>query len=108
VRFAAYKEQMALYRQLKPYFVRGVFHGLAENAHLHTLPGREGGVLNLFNLTETEQELEVFAPASALNTNRALEVRGAEAAWELNGVRLRCTLGPMSPAVVCIGEANQT
>ena len=84
-RFAAYKAQMALYKKLKPYFVRGTFHGIAENAHLHTLPGPKGGVLNLFNLTETEQELEFFVPAGKLNTDRELPVHGAEATWERVG-----------------------
>ena len=107
-RFAAYKEQMALYRKLKPYFVRGTFHGIAENAHLHTLQDRAGGVLNLFNLTDKEQELEFFIPAGKLNTERELPVQGAEAAWEAGGVRIRRRLTAMSPTVVCIGEAIPT
>jgi hypothetical protein len=103
-RFAAYKEQMALYQKLKPYFVRGTFHGIAENAHLHTLADQEGGVLVLFNLTEAEQEVEFFVPAGKLNTGRELPVLGAQAEWSEGGVRIWRRLEAMSPAVVCVGE----
>ncbi len=104
-RFAAYKEQMKLYRALKPYFVRGTFHGLAETAHLHTLPGQAGGVLNLFNLSESDQELDFFIPAYLIQSNSPLPVRGAEATWTSAGVRLRLHLPQMTPAVVCLGDA---
>jgi len=96
---------MALYIRLKPYFARGVFHGIAENAHLHTLPDRRGGVLAVFNLTEAGQELEFFIPASLLNADGELPVSGAEARWEAGGVTVRLGLEAMSPAVVCIGDA---
>jgi hypothetical protein len=104
-RFAAYKAQMALYKRLKAYFVRGEFHGIAETAHLHTLPDRRGGVLAVFNLTETGQDLEFFVPASLLHTDEELPVSGAEVSWQSDGVTLRLKLEPMSPAVVCIGDA---
>jgi len=106
-RFAAYKQQMKLYKRLKPYFTRGAFHGIAENAHLHTLPGKMGGVLNLFNLDEEERELEFILPAGLLQTRAELPVAGADAAWDGDGVRLRLRLPAMTPAVVCIGEAVQ-
>jgi hypothetical protein len=104
-RFAAYRDQMAVYRALKPYFVRGTFHGIAETAHLHTLPGKPGGVLNLFNLIETAQDLELFISRETLQSAENLPVLGAAAAWEPGGVRLRRKLRGMSPAVVCIGDA---
>ncbi len=80
-RFEAYQDQMKLYQRLKPYFVRGSFHGINETAHLHTLDGKKGGVLNLFNLTEVEQEIEVFIPRSLLEADNDLPVSGAQAEW---------------------------
>jgi hypothetical protein len=104
-RFAAYKQQMALYKRLKPYFVRGEFHGIAETAHLHTLPGKPGGVLNVFNLTDVEKDVEYFIPAHLIHADAELPVSGAVVEWKPGGVTVRLTLPPMTPAVVCIGDA---
>ncbi len=106
-RFEAYKQQMAVYKRLKPYFVRGTFHGIAENAHLHTLPDRRGGMLVVFNLTDAAQQVEFFIPASLLETEEDLPVSGAAADWQAGGVTIRLRLAAMSPAVVCIGEADR-
>ncbi len=104
-RYAAYKAQMTIYQALKPYFVRGTFFGLSETAHLHTLPGKPGGVLNLFNLTDSPQELETFIPIELMQSGQPLPVQGAQADWSSARMRLRLSLPPMSPAVVRIGEA---
>ena len=119
VRFEAYKQQMALYRSLKPYFARGEFHGIAENAHLHTLAGQRGGVLVVFNLTDNSQDLEFFIPADLLGAEAELQVNGAQAEWQMGarsgpsdarrgpaaGVTIRLELAGMSPAVIQIGDA---
>ena len=102
-RFALYQEQMRLYRQLKPYFVRGTFIGLAENIHLHTLPGKEGGVINLFNLTDAEKEFEFAVPRSILGASRDLTVTGVHAEWRSDSVLIRHKLPAMTPAVIKIG-----
>ncbi len=103
-RFAAYKDQMKLYHRLKPYFVRGTFHGITETAHLHTLAEKAGGVLNLFNLSDEAQELQVFVPRKLLNADSPLPVEGADAEWTADGVSIRKQLNSMSPAVVLIGN----
>jgi hypothetical protein len=103
-RFEAYKAQMDLYQKFKPYFVRGTFHGLTETAHLHTLPGVSGGVLNLFNLTDSETVSEIFIPVGLLQTEQALPVEGAGAQWRDGGVIIRKRLDAMSPALVIIGS----
>ena len=102
-RFALYQEQMRLYRQLKPYFVRGTFTGIAEHIHLHTLPGQEGGVINLFNLTDSEKEFEFAVPRSVLGAKRDLTVTGAQAEWRSDSVLIRHKLPAMTPAVIRIG-----
>jgi len=105
-RFAAYQEQMKTYKRLKPYFVRGRFHGLAETIHLHSLPNAKGGVVNVFNVTDSEQEVQFHIPRELLGADRDLTVRGAEAKWTTDGVEVRVTLPTMSPGLICIGEAN--
>ena len=98
---------MRLYRQLKPYFVRGIFTGIAENIHLHTLPGQTGGVINLFNLTDREQEFEFTVPRALLGADHSnLPVTGAHADWLRDAVRFQQTLPALSPAVIRIGIAE--
>ena len=104
-RFAAYQKQMALYRQLKPYFVRGTFHGLDEHIHLHTLADRTGGVLVIFNLTDTEQTIETHIPHEILHSGRALRVEGGVGASESERLKVHAEVPAMSPAIVCIGDA---
>jgi len=104
-RFAAYKRQMHLYRQLKPYFVRGVFHGIGEHIHLHTLPGRSGGVMVVFNLTDGDQVIETCISHGLLQASTLLPVKGAVATQENRGIKVTAEVPAMSPAVICIGDA---
>ena len=103
-RFAAYKAQMSTYKRLKPFFVRGQFHGIAETVHLHTLPGVAGGVINVFNLTDQEQTAEFDVPLKLLGASQPLSVSGAQATWQPDHVSLKLTLPPMSPALLEIGK----
>jgi hypothetical protein len=104
-RFAAYKQQMARYRRLKPWFVHGTFHGISETAHLHTQPGMPGGVLNLFNLTDAPKDMEVRIPLTLLSTDKPLTVDQGQAEWSKDAVTIRLTLPAMSPAVLTLGGA---
>ena len=104
-RFAAYQKQMLLYRKLKDYFVRGTFHGLAEHVHLHTLPKKEGGVLAMFNLTDTTQAISTEVTFEQLQSGRVLRVNGATAEFGKDGLRIIAEIPSMSPAIVTIGEA---
>ena len=106
-RFAAYRRQMTLYRRLKPYFVRGIFHGLSECTHLHTLPGKEGGVLLMFNLTQEDQNVQANVDFELLQTDRELRVEGATAVFKNGKLEVEAKLGSLSAAVVCIGEAAE-
>jgi hypothetical protein len=102
-RFAGYKAQMSIYKRLKPFFVRGRFNGINENVHLHTLPGVQGGVINVFNLTDHPQTVEFEVPCDALNTAAPLPVTGAQATWQADHVTLKLSLPPMCPALVEVG-----
>ena len=105
IRFEAYRRQMGLYLSLKPYFVRGTFHGLDEHAHLHTLPDRKGGVLVMFNLTETDQNIEVSVACELLQSSQQLRVEGAVGTYQHGKLKVQLELPALSPAVVCIGDA---
>ncbi|MBM7564818.1 hypothetical protein [Paenibacillus sacheonensis] len=105
-RFANYCGQMSVYKQLKPYFVRGAFHGIAEHIHLHALADEAGGVINVFNLTEEDTELTFDVPVALLGGESApMPVSGAEAHWHSDGVTFSLRLGAMSPGVIAVGEA---
>ncbi|MFD0670999.1 hypothetical protein [Cohnella sp. GCM10027633] len=106
-RYDAYRNQMSLYRSLKPYFVRGTFHGISERIHLHTLEGAAGGVINAFNLEDEERELVFRVPRALLGADEvALPVVGALADWsDAEAAEFRVTLGPMSPGVIAVGDA---
>lgn len=103
-RYQAYQAHMRQYQALKPYFVRGVFTGLAEHLHLHTLPEEEGGVVNVFNLSEQAQEFEFSIPLETLNLYEKVAVQGAQARWGTERVTLKLSLPPMSPGLVVIGD----
>ncbi len=103
-RFAAYTAQMRRYQSLKPYFVRGQFYGLAENIHLHTLPGVAGGVILFFNLTEEEQTINTTVSYNLLQTDHPLPVSGADFSYTQDALNLQATLPPMSPRLIVISN----
>lgn len=104
-RFAAYREQMALYKQLKPYFTRGTFHGIGEHLHLHTLPGCPGGVLVMFNITDSDQIVEASIQGELLQIGSNPPVEGAVAVSYNGALRIRADIPAMAAAVVRIGGA---
>ncbi|MFH1905168.1 MAG: hypothetical protein ABIK53_06590 [bacterium] len=105
-RFRAYQKQMNVYKQLKPYFVRGSFYGISEHIHLHTLPSKRGGVLNVFNLKEKEQSFRFSIPSQLLNTKKPLPVEGARAIWKKGGeVEFSLCLPAMAPAIIYIRDS---
>ncbi|MDW8105734.1 MAG: hypothetical protein RMK92_12035, partial [Armatimonadota bacterium] len=61
----AHKQAMRTYLTLKRFYTQGVFYGIEETVHAHTLvgePARAGetvAVLNIFNLAQTEVEREI-------------------------------------------------
>lgn len=77
----AHKRAMHTYRSLKPFYTRGVFFGIDETVHAHTLGGDslpEGqvvAVLNVFNLAETEVEREIRFDLDDIGLPRRLRVR---------------------------------
>lgn len=102
-RFSNYCGHMKVYRTLKPYFVRGTFIGIAENIHLHTLPDAPGGVINVFNLTETDADISFTVSANDLNGTN-LEVYGADSfCWEGDTLRICAAVRAMDHRLVTVG-----
>ena len=106
-RFRSYAEQLKKYRRLKPYFARGIFTGIAENIHLHTLPGSRGGVVNLFNLTDDVLKFDFSVPLDLI-CGRSDVISGAEGKISGNRLMLTGELQPMSPGLVLIGDAGHS
>ena len=102
-RFSAYQAHMRRYNAFKPFFTRGVFTGLAENIHLHSLPDEAGGVVCVFNLSSETQTYQFAVDGQALNLSGPVAVTGAQAQWVGQGVNLALSLPPMTPGLVVIG-----
>jgi len=106
-RYAAYRASMAVYLALKPYFVRGTFHGLGERTHLHTLPGVSGGVLVVFNLDDSPAVVRVPVPVELLGLSGEPRVAGATAELVAGELLVAVRLAGNAPAVVAIGDAAE-
>jgi hypothetical protein len=55
----AEKRAMRTYLPLKEFYTRGVFYGLEETVHAHTLPGLRESVINVFNLEDAPERKTV-------------------------------------------------
>jgi hypothetical protein len=55
----AHKKAMREYLRLKPFYTQGIFYGIEETVHAHTLPGRNACVINVFNLSDQEIDREI-------------------------------------------------
>jgi hypothetical protein len=81
--WAAQKEAMRTYLRLKRFFVRGAFFGLDETIHAHTLAAERKTVLNVFNLSDVEQDREIRFRWADVGLEAvpagAISVRGARA-----------------------------
>ncbi|MCE5340873.1 MAG: hypothetical protein LLF92_07065 [Planctomycetaceae bacterium] len=107
-RWDSYKQAMKLYLALKEYFVRGEFHGLHEEAHLHTLDGKIGGVLNLFNISEQPLKIEAWIEPEMIGvlSNSKLESNVPDNIEWCNGkLHVSVPLDAASSQVVLLGDA---
>jgi hypothetical protein len=57
--WTAHKNAMKTYNGLKRFFAQGVFYGLDETIHCHTLPDEKRCVINCFNLEDKPMKKEV-------------------------------------------------
>jgi len=107
-RWEQYKDNMRIYLQLKPFFTRGTFYGITKECHLHVLPRRIGGIVNLFNLSHENAEKQFIIPRNLLglsiDSEETLPVEGAESHWMLEGVQLTAMVPAWGHCLVKIGE----
>jgi hypothetical protein len=76
--WAAHRNAMRMYLRLKQFYTRGVFYGIDETVHAHTLPDLRESVLNVFNLTDKPEEKEVqFRPADIGLPTGLIQIEGA-------------------------------
>ncbi|MCL5096856.1 MAG: hypothetical protein M1608_04895 [Candidatus Omnitrophica bacterium] len=74
----AQKTAMREYMRFKPFFTQGVFYGLGETVHAHTLPDRGECIIDVFNLAKAEVEREIrFQPRDIGLPPGPLAVEGA-------------------------------
>ena len=57
--WAAHKNAMKTYNELKRFFAQGVFYGLDETVHCHTLPDVGQSVINCFNLDDKPVQKQI-------------------------------------------------
>lgn len=105
-RYSAYKQAVAAYNRLRPFFARGHFVGLDETAHLHLHPSENAAVLNVFNLTEkpTRREVRLSARDLGWSSLENVQVTGAEWQGDQSGLTVRFEMGPMSPALAVLRQ----
>ena len=70
---------MAKYRRLKRYFTSGVFYGIDEQTHVHSVRDGKSAVMNCFNLDDRPVEREIrFDPKRlGLSPDKSYEFSGA-------------------------------
>ena len=105
-RWQAYKAAMRQYLRLREWFVRGQFVGFDELTHLHVLPGKSGGVLVVFNLTDKpiERRLTLNPADMGFTAHEPLPtITAARGQWTADHLDLQFAVAPRSPVVIEIG-----
>ena len=99
-RYAAYRQAVAEYNRLRPFYARGRFVGIDETAHIHVHPSEPAAVLNVFNLTTAPFRREVRLKPTALGLGpvNQIKIDGADSRVEGEEVVVRFELSAMSPA----------
>jgi len=97
----AQQAAMRVYRAHKRFFPQGAFYGLEESVHAHTLADERTSVLNVFNLTDADQEREIVVrPAASGLPPGAVQVDGALAEPRGEDVLLRLPVPAMGHRLV--------
>ena len=97
----AHKKAMQKYLGLKRFYAQGVFYGLDETVHVHTLADLKESVINVFNVDDKPVEKEIkFRLAEIGLANTPVQIDGA--AFDQNGdeITLKVTV-PARGHVLC-------
>jgi hypothetical protein len=99
--YAALKQAVTRYRQLKPFFTQGTFIGLDTFTHVHVLPERNAAVILLFNLSGEPQERTVHLDAARLGLRSIDRIEGGQIEGEAGAhVPAHITVPALSPVLL--------
>jgi hypothetical protein len=89
----AHKAAMRTYLSLKRFYARGVFYGLDETIHVHTLPEAGSAVFDVFNLENTPAPKTIrFRPEEIGLPPGAVRIEGAPFERESGGIVVKADL----------------
>lgn len=106
--FAALKQAVTRYRELKRFFTQGEFVGIDQLTHLHVLADRNAAVALCFNLTGEAQTRTVTLDPTRIglqslgSAEGGALARGADGNWTLT-----VQIAPLSPALVELHGSEQ-
>ena len=102
----AHKSAMKTYLRLKRFFAQGVFYGLDETVHAHTLIAEKTSVMNIFNLTNQLAERAVSFRLSEIGLPGShASAEGATAQQAGDTVTLRVTVPAQGHALAIVRVA---
>jgi hypothetical protein len=102
----AHKEAMKSYMNLKRFYTQGIFYGLDETVHAHTLPNEGKCVINVFNLSDTEIERELrFKPAEVGLRTQNFQVDIPSMTKEGDLIILRVPVPPKSHRLISLSAS---
>ncbi len=106
--YRALKRAMKVYRGLQDFYKRGTFYGIDEMTHVHTLPGKNQAVINLFNLTGKDVRRGVRVDLKEIGLERLESVSGVSHFSKTKaGFTFPIELAPLSPALVTVNLGTQ-
>ena len=104
--WAAHVKAMQTYLPLKRFYTQGVFYGLDETVHAHTLPDLRESVINCFNLGEKPVHKQVqFRPADVGLPPGTVQVEGASFTAKGNEITMTLDIPAMAPKLVKVHVA---
>jgi hypothetical protein len=99
----AQKKAMKMYLSLKRFYTQGVFYGLDETIHCHTLPDLGESVLNIFNLDDKPAEKEIRFRLSDIGLPKgSIKIEGAASSENGDEIILKLTIPPRGHQLVKI------
>lgn len=101
----AHKRAMREYKRLKRFYTQGIFYGLDETVHIHSLPG-EGAVVNVFNLEDKRVERTISLDLEEIGLKGEVEVKGGDFYREGSKLFIPLDLSPRGALLIEIREVR--
>jgi hypothetical protein len=97
------KNAMKTYMKLKRFFTQGVFYGLDETIHVHTLPDAKQAIVNVFNLEEQPATKEICFRLTEIGLPALpVEIEGATFEQKGDEITLKADVSARSHSLVKI------